>query len=59
MVYAFMWFHHANNNILAFLMPVFTKPTNAEHHYVQLPYTEGHPNRTINVETWHKVHLGL
>jgi hypothetical protein len=36
---------------MAFSPLIFTKLTNAEQHYVQIPYTELHQNWTINVES--------
>jgi len=35
---------------IAFAAPIFTKLTNVQQHYVQITYTNFHPNRTIYVE---------
>jgi len=37
-------------NARPFAVPIFTKHTNAQQHYVQVSGTEFHPNRSINVK---------
>jgi hypothetical protein len=32
-----------------FHAPIFTKLINSQHHYVQIPYTQYHPNQAISV----------
>jgi hypothetical protein len=39
---------------VAFPVPIFTKLTNAQQHYVQIACTEFHPNWTKNVENTHR-----
>jgi hypothetical protein len=36
---------------MAFPAPVFMKFTNAEQHYVQIPYTEFHPDQITNAQS--------
>jgi hypothetical protein len=44
-------FIYAHNQSAAFPVTIFIKTTNAQQHYVPVPYNEFHPNQTINVES--------
>jgi len=37
---------------ITFLAPIFTKLTNAQHHYVQITYMEFYQIRTININSF-------
>jgi hypothetical protein len=39
------------NKGAAFAMPIFTKLTKIEEHYMQFSYTELRPNRAVNAES--------
>jgi hypothetical protein len=44
-----MYFIGASHKSTTFPAPMFVKFINAQQHYVQISYTDVHPNRTINV----------